>query len=292
MRSVLSYLRFKSLRTLERIFRPDTLYQLQSPVASLRAAFKKCPSVLPLPAVIGDGSVIPGTGKFWRNYYLNRALGSFPERLTAPEWLERCLFSGLERLREVQRRKQPAVIAVCHFGPYFLLRLWLQAAGMPAATLVTGRADKRSYMNRLKDRATLFPKFSRVFYPHQLREAAKFLAAGNVLIIAVDNHSGNLVEVPVTDRFNFQMATGALRLAARRGAVLFPCNIIDEGRWRFRVELGRPAPEKFLSDPPDFVSAGKHLLDEMLPAFRAHPEQCTKMIFDSFRPVSAKPDDA
>jgi lauroyl/myristoyl acyltransferase len=91
----------------------------------------------------------------------------------------------------------------------------------------------------------------------------------------------------VDDHFNFQMATGALRLAARQRAAVFPCNIIDEGRWRFSVELGRPVPEKFLADTPDFVAAGKHLLDEMLPCFRAHPEQCSQMVFDSFQPAVA-----
>jgi lauroyl/myristoyl acyltransferase len=287
MIGVISFLRFIIIRTLERIFIPPILYKLLLPAASIRAAFKKCPPALPLPAVIGNGSVIPGTNKSWRNYYLNCTLSAFPERLAAPEWLNRCAFSGLEELLEIQRRKQPAVIVICHFGPFFLLRFWLRAVGIRAATLVGDQASERSYMNHLKDRVGLFPDIPPVFYPYQLREIGKFLIAGNVLVIAVDGNSGNQVEVPINAHFNFHMATGAMRLAVRRGARLFPCNIIDEGLWRFRVEIGRPVPEEFLSDTPDFISAGKHLLGEMLPCFRAHPEQCTKMVFESFRTVAS-----
>jgi len=287
MKNLVSFLRFNIIRGLARSCSPQLLRRVLTCIASLRAAFKKGPGALPLPAAIGAGSVIPGTNRAWRNYYLNCALSFFPERLAAPEWLRRCSFSGLEALCEAQRRQQPSVIVVCHFGPFYLLRFWLQAAGIHAATLVAGQADERSYLNRLKDRATRFPEIPSVFYPHQLREVTKFLAAGNTLVIAVDNNSGNQIEIPVDDQFNFQMATGALRLAARRGARLFPCNIVDEGRWHFRVELGRPVPAELLAEPPDWRAAGSHLLKEMLPGFQAHPEQCSKMIFDSFRPVAA-----
>ena len=287
MTKVFSCIRFYAIRSCERMFPPPTLYRLLVPVAALRAVFKKRREALPLPAVIGTGSVVPGTNKSWQNYYMNRTLGFFPKRLAAAEWLNRCSFSGLDRLREVQQSGRPAVIVVCHFGPVYLLRLWLQAAGIRAATLVTGPTGKRAHLDRLKDRETLFPDFPRVFYPHHLRAVKKFLAAGNVLIIAVDKNSGNQVAVPVDDHFNFHMATGALRLAAHSAAVLFPCNIFDAGCWRFQVQLGCPVPEAFLSESRDFVPAGKHLLAGLLPGFRAHPEQCSPMVFDSFRPANA-----
>ncbi|HXR03929.1 MAG TPA: hypothetical protein VN836_04395 [Verrucomicrobiae bacterium] len=284
--SAVSYLRFKTIRVLERMCQPQTLYRLLAPVASLRAAFKKCPSALPLPAVIGTGSVIPGTDRFWRNFYLNCTLTNFPERLAAPEWINRCSFSGLDELLEVHRRGQPAVVVVFHFGPVFLLRFWLRAAGIRAATLVSGEASDRSYMHRLRDRARLFPEIPTVFHRLQFRNICEFLATGNVLVIAVDCDAPSYVKVPVDAHYSFRMAAGAIRLAAEQGARLFPCNIIDEGQWRFRIELGRPVPKDLLCGMPDFASAGKHLLDEMLPCLRAHPEQCTQLTFDSFRVVA------
>jgi hypothetical protein len=288
MGKVVSYLRFHIIRFYERICPPQTLYSLLAPVVSLRAAFKKRPAELPLPVILGVGSIVPGTDKSWYCYYFNCTLSFFPKRLAAPEWLERCSFSGLERLLEVQRQGQPVIIVACHFGPWYLLRFWLRAAGIRAATMIAGQAGERSYLHRLKDQVTLFPEIPTVFYSHQLREVAKFLAAGNVLVMAVDNNSGNQIHIPVDADFHFRMATGALRLAARHRARLFSCNIKDEGRWRFRVELGRPVPEAFLSDPPDFLLAGRHLLDEMLPGFRACPEQCSKMVLESFQPVATK----
>jgi hypothetical protein len=70
------------------------------------------------------------------------------------------------------------------------------------------------------------------------------------------------------------MATGAVRLALRHQAELIPCSILDEGRWHFRIELGRPVPREFLTAGSGWSRAGKHLLDEMMPHFQAHPEQC------------------
>src|ERR1700693_1282672 len=127
MGSVVSVLRFNIIRILERMCSPELLYRLMFPIAALRAVFKERPVALPLPAVIGAGSVVPRTAKFWRNCYLNQTLGFFPERLTTSEWLSRWSFSRLDELVDVQRRGQPAIIAVCHFGPFFLHRLWLRA---------------------------------------------------------------------------------------------------------------------------------------------------------------------
>jgi len=281
--SVVSFVRFKANRALERMCRPEWLYRLLAPVASLRAALKKCPAALTLPAVIGTGTVIPYTRKAWRNYYLNCALSNFPERLTGPGWFNRCSFFGLDELLEVQRRGRSAIIVILHFGPAYLLRFWLRAAGIRAATLVAGEANERSYMHRLRDRVTLFPGIPTVFYPLQFRKVLEFLASGNVLVIAADCDTPNCIEVPIDAHHSFRMAAGAIRLAAERGARLFPCTITDEGQWRFRVEIGRPVPENLVSGTPDFTSVGKHLLDEMLPCLRAHPEQCTRMIFENFR---------
>jgi hypothetical protein len=284
---IISLLRFKGIRRLERTFDPETLHRLLRPIACVRAALKKNPPPLQLPAAIGPGTIHAGNATARKNYYLNFTLSFFPERLADPAWLGRCSFYGIEALRECQRRGQPAIIAICHFGPVYLLSRWLQAAGIRSATFVSGRTDERSYLNRLKDQATVFPEIPRVFFPHQLRELTKFLADGHVLVIAIDSLKGNLIEIPVDAGCHFRMATGAIRLAARHGARLFPGSIRDEGRWRFHFELGRPVPAEWLADDPDLISAGKHLVSELLPHFQAHPGQCSKMVLECFQPVDA-----
>lgn len=282
-----AFLRFRFIRWLERSCRPEMLYRLFQPLSAFRGALKKNPAARRRPAALGTGMIIPGNTRSQKNYYQNSTLTFFPERLAEPAWLARCAFFGIDQLRDCQRRGQPVILASCHFGPVFLLSRWLQAAGIRSATLVGGRKEDRSYLNRLKDRATLFPEIPRVIFSHQLRELKKFLADGNVLIIAIDSPQGNQIEVPVDAHGHFRLATGAIRLAARHGARLFPCTILDEGRWRFRFELGRPVPAEFLSDPPDLASVGKHLVDELLPRFQAHPDQCAKMVLECFQPAAA-----
>lgn len=289
MKDLVSFFRFNLVRLLERLCGPQWLYRLLWPLAVVRGAVKKPHPALPVPAAIGSGVMISGAYKSWKHFYQNCTLCLIPDRLAQPEWLRRCAFSGLEAVFEARSRRQPSIIVVSHFGPYFLFRFWLQAAGLPTATLVGGHAETRSYLNRLKDQAVLFPGFPSVFHPHQLREVKKFLEDGNVLVIALDKNTGNQLEVPVDDHCHFRMATGAMRLAARHRARLFVGSILDENNWNFQIRVSQPVPEQLLSQPPDFNAVGKFLLEEMLPAFRAHPDHCSKLVFESFRPGAAKP---
>ena len=170
----------------------------------------------------------------------------------------------------------------CHFGPAFLLSRWLQAAGFKSATLVGDKTETRSCLNRLKDQVTLFPEIPRTFFTDQLRELSAFLAAGNVLVIAMDSPRGKHIEIPIDEETCFQIATGPLRLAATHSARLLPCVVLNDGPWRFRLELGRPVPDRFLDKVLDAEATGKHLLNELLPYFRATPENCSKMLLDCF----------
>ena len=56
----------------------------------------------------------------------------------------------------------------------------------------------------------------------------------------------------------------------------------DEGGWHFRIEFGRPVPEKFLTKDPDLARIAKYLLDEMLPVIQRHPEQCSLELIQCF----------
>ena len=94
------------------------------------------------------------------------------------------------------------------------------------------------------------------------------------VIVAVDAPTGKQMAVPFCDGWDFRMATGAIRFAARYQADLIPCAITNEGAWRYRITLGRPAPLELLSDEAKWPQVGKHLLDEMRPVFKAHPHQC------------------
>jgi len=224
--------------------------------------------------------------------FLNQLLEHLPDRLAEPKWMNRGRIAGLDQVMQARQNGRPVVLAFSHFGAFRLSRFWLRAAGVPAATLHNGRAENRTSLKKLEDELCPFPEIPTSFYRDQLREASEFLAAGNSLLIAIDHAAGKQISVPVGDGWTFQMATGALRLAVRHRAELFPCVVIDEGRWRFQIKLGRPVPAEYLAAEIDLMPAGKHLLNEMLPHFRSHPKQCSSQLIKCFQPAPAATADA
>jgi hypothetical protein len=288
-KSACGLLFFFAVRAAERLLSVRGLHRILNSFAFVRAvvntAFKKVKRFPPLP----DFLRTPGTRRTARqsrqNRYLNHFLEFFPERLAETEWMDRCRIEGLDRLLQARQGSRPVVLAFCHFGSYFLLRFWLRAAGFPAATFVGGNSAARAGLTRFEDRFSPFPEIPTAFYQDQLRAAVEFLAARNPLLVSIDMPVGKQMNVPFGEGWTFRMATGAIRLAIRHRAELIPCSIVDEGRWRFHIELGRPVPEKLLAADADWVCAGKHLLDEQLPRFRNHPRQCLNQLIECFQPA-------
>jgi lauroyl/myristoyl acyltransferase len=207
------------------------------------------------------------------NGYLNQFVQYFQDRLSGAKWREHCRITGLDRLRQARENGRPVVLAFCHFGPITLLRIWLRAAGIPAIIVAGGKSETRSRLMKRLAGFALLAEVPTVFHLDQLRDATGFMASGNPLLIAIDGPAGKQMELPFCEGWTFRMATGAVRLAIHHQAELIPCSIIDEGRWHFRIELGRPVPREFLNAESDWSRAGKHLLDEMIPHLRSHPEQ-------------------
>jgi hypothetical protein len=275
---------FAAVRRAERRLPAQSLYRILKPYAWGRATFRGIPAAVPMPAGLGEVKAVP-TVRHWRvNPYLNHILEYFSDRLAEPEWANRCHITGLDHLRQARQNRRPVVLAFCHFGPFFLLRNWLRAAGFPVAALVRGNKASRSPLRRQKDRVSIFSEIPTAFHLDQLRAADEFLDAGHLLMVAIDTATGRQISVPAGGGWTFQMATGAMRLAIRHRAELMPCSIVDEGRWRFQIELGRPVPAECLVSEDDLVPAGKHLLDEFLPRFRNHPEHCSNQLIQCFRP--------
>lgn len=208
------------------------------------------------------------------NDYLNHALEFFPDRLSGEKWIRNCRVDGMEHVQSAIRNNRPAILAFSHFGPFFLLRFWLRAHGIPAATLLGGESEGRGALMRLKDRFSPFPEVPIAFYSDQLRVAYEFVAVGNPLLVPIDAPAQKQINVLFCDGWTFQMAAGAVRLAIRHNADLIPCTIVDEGRWRFTIKLGEPVPRDQLLSKNDWLPAGRHLVNQMIPIFRARPEQC------------------
>ena len=275
---------FPAVRRAERRLPVQGLYRILKPYALVRAGLRGIPASVPLPACLGAAKAVPAV-RHWRvSAYLNQILEYFPERLAEPKWTECCRIAGLDHLRQAQQSRRPVVLAFCHFGPFFLLRTWLRAAGFPIAALVGGKRASRSRLRRQEDRVSLFAEIPTAFHMDQLRAAYEFLDAGHALMVAIDTVTSRRLSVPAGGGWTFHMATGALRLAIRHGAELIPFSIVDGGRWRFQIELGRPVPAEYLVSEDNLVPAGKHLLDELLPHFRNHPENCSNQLIHRFQP--------
>jgi lauroyl/myristoyl acyltransferase len=278
MRYILGIFGFWPLRILERVLSVSALRRLVKPLSHFRAVlnsvFKKSPAARTLPGCFTTEPIRIGK-RHRQALYLNEVLELIPDRLATAKWRSRCRMNGLEHLQAAQRSGKPVVLAFCHFGHYPLLRFWLRAAGVPVSTLVHGKPESRSLLRRLQDRRSPFPELPPAFYSDQLSDAVRSLADGNPLLIAVDFNSGKQLDVPVTDGWKFRMATGAIRLAISHDAELIPCILIDEGDWRFRLEIGVPVPKEFLTKNAGWSMAGKHLIDHISRHMRSHPEQCS-----------------
>jgi hypothetical protein len=276
---------FPIVRGAERRLSAPDLYRILRPYSFVRAAFRGIPASVPLPACLGAEQSVRAIRQWRGNGYMNQLLEYFPERLAETKWMDRCRITGLDRLRQARQGGRPVVLAFCHFGPFFLLRYWLRAGGFPVATLVMGKSESRSGLHRRGDQLSPFPGVPTAFHRDQMRAANGFLAAGNSLLVAIDKVTGKQMNVPAGGDWTFQMATGAVRLAMHHRAELIPCSIVDEGRWRFHIELGRPVPAGSLAAEADWVRAGKHLLDELLPRFQSHPRQCLNQLINCFQPA-------
>jgi len=265
-------------RWLERHLTPRTFYSLLRPVflvrSALNNAFKKTTPAPAVPDFLRTPRTIKTRILQRTDIYLNGVIENFPDRLAGSKWMANCQFEGLAHLQEAQRNGRPVVLAYCHFGPYYLVHFWLRTMGLPVVQLVGGSSAMRTHLARRQDRFFPLPEVPVAMYLDQLRELAEFLAEGNLLYMAIDTPTGKQMIVPFCDGWDFQMATGAIRLAIRHQAELIPCSITDEGSWRYRITLGRPVPREHLTAKADWAGAGKHLLGEMLPLFQARPDQC------------------
>jgi len=214
--------------------------------------------------------------------YRNRLLQAIPDHLGEPKWMARCPMEGIGPVRAALDRGRPVILAFAHIGPSYLLRCWLRAAGLPAATLVRGKAGRRAPLMRFKDQFSPFPEVPTALHQDELRSVAGFLAAGRPLLVAVDVPAGRQMMVPFADGWNFRMATGAVRLAIRHRAALIPCSIVEEDIWRFRIRFGPPVPAACLREGANWAEAGACVSRSLIPHFQSAPGQCTRLLMRCF----------
>lgn len=266
------------VRRLEQIFSPRKLYAVLRPLfltrAALNTVFKKHRPGPPVPDFLRSPRNRRTSIADRQTLYSNNVLLNFPDRLAAPKWAGNCVIDGLHHVETARREGRLVVLAYFHFGAFPIAHCWLRARNLPVGGLVGGYAAMRSRLSRLQDGFLPLPAVPVAMYPDQLRELSRFFTAGNILYLAVDAPTGKQMDVPFCDGWDFRMATGAIRFAAREQADIIPCAITNEGPWQYRLTLGRPAPLDLLADEANWPQVGRHLLQEMMPLFKARPNQC------------------
>jgi lauroyl/myristoyl acyltransferase len=265
-------------RRVERRLSPQVFYSILKPFSFARAtmncAFRKRRYATSRPDFLRVTDPARAERQQRMNDYLNDVLEFFPDQLGEEKWAQNCRVEGLERLQSAFRNKRPTVLACCHFGAFELSRFWLRAKGIPATALRGGKAESRRLLMRLKDRFSPFPEVPIALYGDQMRAIDEFVAAGNLLLVAIDSPVQKQIDVPFCEGWTFQMAAGAVRLAARHSADLIPLSVVDEGHWKFTIKLGEPVPRELFLPNNGWRPAAKYLIDQMIPIFRAWPEQC------------------
>ena len=286
---------FHAIRMLDRLLSVDALRWTLLPWAGLRALLptRSVRWTRSWPGCLGTKPKRhPGAWSQRLRHHFDRVLAFLPDRLNQPRWRDRFEITGLDTLEAARAAGRPVILAFCHFGPFVLIPNFLRARGIPAVPLIAGAARNRPYIQRLKDRHLPFPNVPGALYTDQMREVV-VLGTEAVLMMAVDVRVGRTVDVPLSDGWKFRMATGAIRMAARKRAVLLPCAALNLGPWRFRLEIGRPVPGEFLGPIPDVPRAPAHLVSELFPLQQAHPDHCCREVFGSRRkdaPPAPDPD--
>lgn len=291
---------FHALRALERLGGPSGLRLAAWPGAfacalwdAPRHPYRRC--VSPARNGLADSllynvraSVLTGRLKF----HLTRVLCTLTDRLHEERWQHRCQLDGEVHLQTALAQGRPVILATAHFGGCLLLRYWLRAKGIPAATLVSERLEDRNPIKLLKDSLSPPHATPNVFSGQSPRAAVRFLKAGGILCVMLDHAQGRLFQARVPGG-NWQISTTAFRLAGLTGAVVLPALIRETAPWRFVIHLARPVPDHFLCATADFSAAARHLWGEFEPVLREAPEDCLPDLIISLQtahtPASGQP---
>ena len=237
--------------------------------------------------------------KRWR-YILRHSLGLYhsqliymwPDRLTSPRWLNRCLFEGDRSLLDTSEDDRGIVLASVHFGPFEILPYWLRAYGIRTTSV---RADPPKALDSLTDyQYSLSPPanipvfiFASDLSPFPRMRVSQILGPGRRLLVMVDPNRGVMADVPLEDRL-FHMSTGAIRLAQMTGARLIPCMITEDSTWKFTIHVGTPVPQEWLGPFLDMQMIGTHLLREFSKVISRFPEQCKSRCLRAIWPLPEK----
>ncbi|MEO8044589.1 MAG: hypothetical protein ABI674_06750 [Spartobacteria bacterium] len=228
----------------------------------------------------------------WRpsraSYFLQQTVGmaharvvyTWPDRFPARHWRSRCELAGDCDLAALRQSERPVVFATLHFGPFETLPYWLRAFGLPVTALV-GRPAPRQ---RLKNQQYSLSAPADIPVVVPVTDAARLrrtMERARFLLVYMDVNRGKQIAVPFGDHM-LRLATGAIRLAMMRGALLVPCLIVASHPWRYTIHF-----QPWLTCPEssegsaELRSIAGRLCDGFLPLLARFPAQCSPRLLSS-----------
>ncbi len=232
---------------------------------------------------------------WWRpsrtSYFLQQTIGMtharlvymWPDRLPEAHWQTRVQLRGDGDLAALRASERPLVFVTLHFGPFEVLPYWLRAGGLPVTTLV-GRPAPRQ---RLKSRQYSLSAPADVAVVIPVTDQARLrrtMECARHLLVYMDVNRGKQILVPFEDHF-LRLASGAIRLAMMRDALLVPCLIAATHPWRYTIYFQSPltCPDPS-ADSGEVARIAACLRDQFLPVLARYPTQCSPRLLSSILP--------
>ncbi|PZR79024.1 MAG: hypothetical protein DLM52_01850 [Chthoniobacterales bacterium] len=118
------------------------------------------------------------------HWHKSVALCILSDRFRQERWQRHIRVHGIPPDERPECSARPTIVACLHTGGYVLLRHWLRAHGMVAASLVRARPGIiRRYETGRQKSETEPPYF---FHVRDVRAAVRYLGPGRVLVVAID----------------------------------------------------------------------------------------------------------
>lgn len=286
---------FKTLRALERMVPPSLLAVALREFSSFANPFSRESVVPPVEQFkalsrISAAFPIPDAKRIARERTLNRLdrmAACWPDRYREKKWKSRCRIDGLAGLQELAKQKRPVVLPTFHFGPLFIHRYWLRAHDLPVANLIREDTAARSPFREEKDRLSGAKRPHVFSVGRDLKEAARWLQGGGMLLIPIDLPTTRDLTVPVREG-HFRLSTGFVRLARKHSAAVIPTLSVHTGPFEWEIHLAEPwKPD---GTPPDSEQAALlHTVNSLLPILEKHPEQIRGELLDCIVSDEASP---
>jgi lauroyl/myristoyl acyltransferase len=283
---------FRGSRALEAVLPPGVLWFLLWPISALQAIrlARPMPRAVPARHLPPRPTDLPASAmRRWRAFvawHLDYLPLLWLDRLSTPRWRSRFEVVGEDLAALVADR--PAIVVSVHGGAIVMLAPWMTTLGLPVASIPADGAWLRSDARRRKAALAASAGLPNVFQVGSVREILDYLRPGRALMVAADFHRGRTVDVP-WESHRLRLSTGPFRLARLAGAAVVPAFVSVHGRWRYRIHVLPPIPQR-LVDADDAAGAAAHLAARLMPLAAEAPERATWTLLRALQaPVSGGP---